>query len=71
MQRKDEMQNRPVRLETKHNQHRRAFSHDYREKGTYMVTMVMAGKKRVFGHIEGSAKGKTGTSEFISAKLAD
>ena len=71
MQRKDERQNRPVRLETKHNQHRRAFNHDYRERGTYMLTMVVDGRKRVFGHIEGSAKGKAGTSEAPHMVLSE
>ncbi len=65
------MQNRPVRLETKHNQHRRAFAHDYRAVGTYMVTMVVEGRKRVFGHIEGSAKGKPTTSETPHMVLSE
>ena len=71
MQRKDERKNRPLRQETKHNQHRRAFSHDYREKGTYMVTIVVAGRKRVFGNIEGFAKGKPGTSEAPHMVLSE
>ena len=71
MQRKDERENRPVRLETKHNQHRRAYNHDYREKGTYMLTMVVDGRKRVFGHIEGKAKGKAGTSEAPHVVLSE
>lgn len=44
-----------VRREVKPNGHRRAFAHDYREVGTYMVTIVTEGRARVFGHIEGSA----------------
>ena len=71
MQRKDERQNRPVRKETKHNQHRRAFNHDYREQGTYMLTMVVDGRKRVFGHIEGSARGKAGTDEAPHMVLSE
>ena len=71
MQRKDERQNRPVRKETKHNQHRRAFNHDYQEQGTYMLTMVVDGRKRVFGHIEGSARGKAGTDEAPHMVLSE
>ena len=44
-----------VRREVKPNGHRRAYAHDYRESGTYMVTMVTEGRARVFGHIEGHA----------------
>lgn len=71
MQRKDERQNRPVRKETKHNQHRRAFNHDYQEQGTYMLTMVVDGRKRVFGHIEGSAREKAGTDEAPHMVLSE
>ena len=28
------------RCETKHNQHRRSYWHDYRQKGLYMITMA-------------------------------
>ena len=44
-----------VRRETKPNGHRRAFAHDYREAGTYMVTIVTEGRAPAFGHLEGSA----------------
>lgn len=44
-----------VRREVIPSGHRRAFYHDYREAGTYMVTIVTEGRMRVFGHIEGSA----------------
>ena len=60
-----------VRNETIHNQHRRSFNHDYREKGTYMVTMVVEGREPVFGHIEGHAKGKPGTNEAPHMVLSD
>jgi len=60
-----------VRNETIHNQHRRSFSHDYREKGTYMVTMVVEGREPVFGHIEGHAKGKPGTKEAPHMVLSE
>ena len=60
-----------VKNETIHNQHRRSFSHDYREKGTYMVTMVVEGRKRVFGHIEGHARGKPGTNDAPHMVLSE
>ena len=31
------------RCETKHNQHRRSYWHDYRQKGLYMITMAEEG----------------------------
>lgn len=60
-----------VRREVKPNGHRRAFAHDYREPGTYMVTMVTEGRVRVFGHIEGTAKGRPGTSEAPHMVLSE
>ena len=33
--------------ETKHNGNRRAFFHDYNRPGTYMITMVTEGRKRL------------------------
>jgi len=60
-----------VRRETIHNQHRRSFSHDYREKGIYMVTIVVEGRKPVFGHIEGHAKGKPGTDNAPHMVLSE
>ncbi len=50
--------------ETKHNGHRRAFFHDYNRPGTYMITMVTEGRKRVFGCIEGHIRGKQGTADY-------
>ena len=49
---------------TKHNGHRRAFFHDYNRPGTYMITMVTEGRKRVFGCIEGHIRGKQGTADY-------
>ena len=60
-----------LKRETNHNQQRRAFSHDYREKGTYMVTIVVEGRQPVFGHIEGHAKGKPGTDEAPHVVLSE
>lgn len=37
----------PFWRETIHNQHRRSYWHDYHEKGLYMITMVIEGRKRL------------------------
>ena len=60
-----------VRRAVKPNGHRRAFAHDYREVGTYMVTMVTEGRARVVGHSEGTAKGKPGTAEAPHMVLSE
>lgn len=60
-----------MRRETIHNQHRRSFSHDYREKGTYMVTIVVEGRKPVLGRIEGHARGKAGTDDAPHVVLSE
>ena len=59
------------RRETIHNQHRRSFWHDYYQKGLYMVTMVIGGRKRLFGTIVGTAKGRSGTSEAPHIELSE
>lgn len=64
MENKEEkLEGGPLRRETIHNQHRRSYWHDYHEKGLYMVTMVIEGRKRLFGRLEGNSKGRTGTSD--------
>ena len=62
---------RPVRCETKHNQHRRSFWHDYHEVGTYMVTMVIEGRQRLFGTVVGHASGRPGTDEAPHMALSE
>ena len=52
------------RRNIKHNGHRRAFFHDYSRPGLYMVTMVVAGRQRLFGRIVGHSRGKRGTADF-------
>ena len=59
------------RRETIHNQHRRSFWHDYHEPGLYMLTMVIEGRKRLFGTIVGSAKGRQGSSEAPHVALSE
>ena len=60
-----------IKRETIHNQHRRSFWHDYYQKGLYMVTMVVEGRKRLFGTIEGSTKGRPGTDEAPHMALSE
>ena len=62
---------RPIRCETKHNQHRRSFWHDYYQKGLYMITMVIEGRKRLFGTIVGHANGRPGTDEAPHILLSE
>lgn len=62
---------RPVRCETKHNQHRRSYWHDYYQKGLYMVTMVIEGRQRLFGTIVGHANGRKGTNEAPHILLSE
>jgi len=60
-----------MRKETIHNQHRRAFCHDYCEKGLYMLTLVVEGRQPVFGHIAGTTEGKSGTDEAPHVVLTE
>ena len=62
---------RPVRCETKHNQHRRSYWHDYYQKGLYMVTMVIEGRQRLFGTIVGHANGRQGANEAPHILLSE
>ena len=59
------------RCETKHNQHRRSYWHDYYQKGLYMVTMVIEGRKPLFGSIVGHANGRQGTNDAPHIELSD
>ena len=54
--------------ETKHNGHRRALFHDYSRPGVYMITLVTEGRQRVFGCIEGHARGMRGTDAYPHLK---
>ena len=59
------------RCETKHNQHRRSYWHDYYQKGLYMITMVIEGRKPLFGTIVGHANGQQGTNNAPHVMLSD
>ena len=54
LEQKQAAQERGILLpEVQHSQKRRALWHDYSGRGLYMVTMVIAGRRPLFGHIEG------------------
>lgn len=59
------------RCETKHNQHRRSYWHDYYQKGLYMITMVIEGRKPLFGTIVGHANGQQWTNNAPHIMLSD
>ncbi len=59
------------RCETKHNQHRRSYWHDYHQKGLYMITMVIGGRQRLFGALVGHAHERTGTAEAPHVLLSE
>lgn len=59
------------RCETKHNQHRRSFWHDYHQRGLYMITMVIGDRKRLFGTIAGRANGRPGTDDAPHVVLSE
>lgn len=50
-------------------QTRRMFGHDYAVPGTYEVTMVVAGRRPVFGEIVGSTKGGGGKPRLNPSPL--
>lgn len=59
---KEEMQARGyVPEEVKHQQHRRAQWHDYNQKGIFMITLITAGRRPLFGHLEGTSKAPRGS----------
>lgn len=58
------------RYETEHSMNRRHHSHRYNDVGTYLVTIVVAGRKPVFGHIEGDIKALPHTADYPSTVLS-
>lgn len=59
------------RCETIHNQHRRSYWHDYHETGLYMLTMVIEGRKPLFGRLVGSSSGRPGTNDAPHVELSE
>ena len=49
--------------ETKHSMKRRCPWHDYRKKGTYMLTLVVEGRVPLFGELKGNAEAPLGSPD--------
>ena len=49
--------------ETKHSMKRRSTRHDYRKKGTYMLTLVVEGRVPLLGELKGKAEAPLGTQD--------
>lgn len=58
------------RYETEHSQKRRMKSHHYNEVGTYLVTVVVEGRKPVFGHIAGNIKASPTAPDYPATVLS-
>ena len=56
--------------ETKHSMKRRMPSHNYSAKGTYMLTLVVEGRKPVFGSLRGDGFADSGASEAPRVELS-
>lgn len=52
------------RYETGHNQKRRHRTHNYNDVGTYMVTVVIEGRKPVFGYVDGNIKASPNDHDY-------
>lgn len=61
----------PYKRETIHNQHRRSYWHDYNQRGLYMVTMVIEGRKCLFGTLAGHTNGRSHTEEAPHVELSE
>ena len=57
--------------DTIHNQHRRSLWHNYRERGLYMVTMVIEDRQRLFGRLVGSTNGRPLSDEAPHVTLSE
>ena len=49
--------------ETKHSMKRRSPWHDYRKKGTYMLTLAVEGRVPMFGELKGNAEAPLGSPD--------
>lgn len=52
------------RYDTVHSQKRRKKNHRYNDVGTYLVTIVVEGRKPVFGSIKGNIKARPTDSDY-------
>jgi len=58
------------RYDIEHNQKRRYRGHRYNEVGTYLVTLVVEGRKPVFGSIAGNIKAKPNATDYPATVLS-
>ncbi|MDO4824378.1 MAG: hypothetical protein Q4A08_09455 [Bacteroidales bacterium] len=58
------------RYETEHSQKRRHRNHRYNDVGTYLVTIVVEGRKPVFGRIEGNIKARPTAIDYPTTVLS-
>lgn len=56
--------------ETKHSMKRRTPFHDYRAKGTYMLTLVVEGRKPLLGKLQGDGFAHEGTADAPRVELS-
>lgn len=56
--------------ETKHSMKRRTSFHDYRAKGTYMLTLVVEGRKPLLGKLQGDGFAHEGTADAPRVELS-
>ena len=55
--------------ETKHSMKRRSPWHDYHEKGTYMLTLVVEGRMPLLGRLEGRVNARPGDGDAPKVML--
>jgi len=58
------------RYETEHNQKRRFRGHRYNDVGTYLVTLVVEGRKPVFGSVAGNIKALPSATDYPATVLS-
>lgn len=58
------------RYETEHSQKRRCPGHRYSEVGTYLVTLVVEGRKPVFGSVAGNIKALPSAADYPATELS-
>ena len=57
--------------ETKHSMKRRSPWHDYHEKGTYMLTLVVEGRMPLLGRLEGRVNARPGDGDAPKVMLSE
>ena len=57
--------------ETRHSMKRRSPWHDYHEKGTYMLTLVVEGRMPLLGRLEGRVNARPGDGDAPKVMLSE